>query len=151
MSIVVKEKLYLFCKGYANTRIELLKKQLEELKASLGSETKSSAGDKHETGRAMLQLEQEKLGKQMQEAEALYKVLQQIPKDNKPENAALGSLVTTNKHRYYIAISAGKHEVGNQVVYCISASTPIGKLLLRKQVGDTFLFKGVQQSILNVE
>ena len=151
MSIAVKEKLYLYCEGYVNTRIDRLKKQLEELKASLGSETKSSAGDKHETGRAMLQLEQEKLGKQMYEAEALYKVLQQIPKDNKQEKVALGSLVTTNKHLYYIAVSAGKYEVDHQEVYCISASTPIGKLLLGKQAGDAFLFNGVQQSILDVK
>ena len=35
------------------------------LRESLESEQKSSAGDKHETGRAMVQLEQEKLGKQL--------------------------------------------------------------------------------------
>ena len=150
MSTVIKEKLYSFCEGYANTRIDRLKTQLEELKASLGSETKSSAGDKHETGRAMLQLEQEKIGKQLLEAEMLKKVLQLVPKEYKPHNAALGSLVTTNKQRYYLSISAGKYENDGSVVFCISANTPIGKLLLGKQEGDEFLFNGVRQRILEL-
>lgn len=150
MSSAVKEKLYLFCEGYANTRIDRLKKQLEELKASLGSETKSSAGDKHETGRAMVQLEQEKIGKQLQEAEMLKKILQQVPKENKPQKAALGSLVTTDKHCYYLAVSAGKFEDLGSAVYCISTNTPIGKLLLGKQTGDEFLFNGVRQRILEL-
>lgn len=150
MNNSAKNELFLFCQAYVSKRIHRLTKQLDGLKASLGSETKSSAGDKHETGRAMLQLEQEKLGKQLHEAETLHRVLQQVPKDRKPEKAALGSLVTTDKNRYYIAVSAGKHEVDDWIVYCISASTPIGKLMLGKQVGDEFLFNGVRQRILEI-
>ena len=40
-----------------------MKKSILELQQSLDSETKSSAGDKHETGRAMLQIDLEKAGK----------------------------------------------------------------------------------------
>ena len=55
----MKKALLEFCWNYVNERSERLKKQSGELQESLGSETKSSAGDKHETGRAMVQLEQE--------------------------------------------------------------------------------------------
>ena len=150
MSAAIKDQLFKFCEAHVNMRIQRLTKQLEELKTSLGSETKSSAGDKHETGRAMVQLEQEKMGKQLHEAELLYKVLQQVPKDSKPGKIALGSLVTTDKHCYYIAVSAGKYENDGKTVYCISANTPIGKLLLGKQEGDEFLFNGVRQRILEL-
>jgi len=150
MSRDIKNKLYFFCKTYINERIHRLKDQIEDLKSGLGSETKSSAGDKHETGRAMLQLELEKLGKQLYEAESLFNVLQQVPQESKPFKIALGSLVTTDKGVYYLAISAGKYEDPEHVVFCISASTPIGKLLLGKEIKDHFLFNGVRQRILEI-
>ena len=45
---------------------------------ALDSESKSSAGDKHETGRAMLQLEMEKAGQQLQEVEKMKLILEKI-------------------------------------------------------------------------
>ena len=40
---------------------------MKEIKEALFEEIKSSVGDKHETGRAMLQLEREKVGNQFYE------------------------------------------------------------------------------------
>ena len=65
----IKESLLHFCQDYVRQKQEVLKKRGASLQESLNSETKSSAGDKHETGRAMVQLEQEKLGQQLQEIE----------------------------------------------------------------------------------
>lgn len=42
-----------------------LEEELNDIKEALFQDSKSTAGDKHETSRAMAQLEQEKLGKQL--------------------------------------------------------------------------------------
>nr|WP_209401900.1 GreA/GreB family elongation factor [Pseudozobellia sp. WGM2] len=118
---------------------------------SLQSETKSSAGDKHETGRAMLQLEREKLGQQLMEAEKMKAVLNKVNIDNESTSVALGSLVKTSKTFYFIAISAGEFKVGEDAVFCISVGTPIGRLLLGKSVGDSILFNENQFEILSIK
>ena len=58
----IKEQLYEFCRAYIDGRTIRINESIKSIQESLSSETKSSAGDKHETGRAMLQLEREKLG-----------------------------------------------------------------------------------------
>ena len=63
----IKENLYLQCVDFVENRFQTIQKTIDEIQESLTSETKSSAGDKHETGRAMLQLEREKAGNQLAE------------------------------------------------------------------------------------
>lgn len=146
----MKKALLEFCWEYVDERSARLKKQGDGLQESLGSETKSSAGDKHETGRAMVQLEQEKLGQQLQELEATRSVLNKINMDNPSDKVRLGSLVKTSKANYFVAISAGAFKYGDGVVYCISASAPIARLLIGKEKGDSFSFNGTPQTILEV-
>ena len=62
---MLKDLLFAHCQHYIKAKQLLLEKQKEALQLALTSESKSSAGDKHETGRAMIQLEREKLGNQI--------------------------------------------------------------------------------------
>jgi len=146
----MKKALLEFCWKHVNERTDRLKKQSDELQESLGSETKSSAGDKHETGRAMVQLEQEKLGQQLQELDATRSILNKINIDKPSNKIRLGSLVKTSMANYFIAISAGAFKHNKGVVYCISANAPIARLLLGKERGENFVFNGDEQSILEV-
>ena len=54
--------------------------------------------------------------------------------------AKLGSLIITNKANYFLAISAGEIRIDNKAYYAISPSSPIGQLLLGRQLGDTINF-----------
>jgi len=124
--------------------------QAKAIADALTSETKSSAGDKHETGRAMLQLEREKLGAQLAEAEKMQALLHKVPVKTISASVGLGTLVVTSGSWYFIAVSAGECVYENQAVYCISPATPIGKLLLGKQEGDSFTFQSKENKILTV-
>ena len=73
--MIQKEQLYNLCVTFINNRLLAVKTTLEEIQESLLSETKSSAGDKHETGRAMLQLEREKTGQQLSEIQKINQLL----------------------------------------------------------------------------
>ncbi|WP_392348668.1 3-oxoacyl-ACP synthase [uncultured Polaribacter sp.] len=103
---------------------------------ALQSETKSSAGDKHETGRAMLQLEMEKAGQQLAGITQMKVVLSKIDVLKSSKNACLGSIIITDKARYFLSLSAGQLVVEDKRYFAISVSSPIGKLLLGKQEKD---------------
>lgn len=146
----LKEALYGFCQVFINDRIVRIHSQIKEIQQALGSETKSSAGDKHETGRAMLQLEREKVGRQLAEAEKIKQVLAQVHIGSNSDTIGLGSLTRTTKGNYFLAISAGEYKDKDQSVYCISINTPIGRLLLGKSARDSFVFNGEEIVVLEI-
>ena len=137
----LRENLFFQCEAVLNNRLETVKYTINQIQEALNSETKSSAGDKHETGRAMLQLEREKAGNQLAEIEKTKQILSKINTENTSKTIVLGSVVFTTQANYYIAISAGELMVENQKFYAVSASTPIGQLLLGKTVNDEIVFR----------
>ncbi len=146
----LKEVAFAHCGTFVAERLERLNRQAKEILDALTSETKSSAGDKHETGRAMLQLDREKLGVQLAEAEKMQILLHKVPRLTSFTSVGLGALVVTNDSTYFIAVSAGETSHKNQKVYCISPATPIGKLVMGKQAGDSFSFQTKDITILTV-
>jgi len=145
-----KQTLYDFCQSFIESRISRIQNNIRDVQQSLTSETKSSAGDKHETGRAMLQLEREKLGQQLSEAEKTKAILSKVRLEKKSKTAGLGSMVKTSKAGYFLAISAGRFEDDDTDLFCISTETPIGRLLLGKSAGDSFVFNNKTIEILSV-
>lgn len=137
----LKQLLFEKCSDYVEARFSTIQSSIEEIQESLSSETKSSAGDKHETGRAMLQLEREKAGQQLAEIENVKNALAQINIEKTSETVIIGSLVYTSQFNYFIAISAGLLTVDSETFYAISSQTPIGQLLLGKRTGDSFIFR----------
>lgn len=146
----LKTELLHLCQSRLNERLNAVKTIINDLQQSLQSETKSSAGDKHETGRAMVQLEREKAGQQLAEIQKIQEVLAKINVENSSQVISLGSIVFTSKANYFIAISSGELKVGNQSFYAISPSTPIGQLLLGKTVGDTINFRDNSFDVVEV-
>ncbi|MCF7568760.1 3-oxoacyl-ACP synthase [Sabulilitoribacter arenilitoris] len=146
----LKEKLYIQCVEFVDNRFQTIQNTINEIQESLQSETKSSAGDKHETGRAMLQLEREKAGNQLSEISKIKEALIKIDISKSSKNIGLGSVVYTTKANYYLAISAGELEVDNNKFYAISPNTPMGKLLIGKSVGDEVVFRGQDFIIIEV-
>ncbi len=136
----IKNQLFALCLASLDTRLQAIQKQIVEIQESLTSETKSSAGDKHETGRAMLQLEREKAGVQLSEIQKQQDTLAKVNILKTSETICLGSVVYTSKSNYFIAISAGEIKINDEFFYAISPITPIGKLLLGKRRDDVFVF-----------
>ncbi|SHE56671.1 hypothetical protein SAMN03080594_101642 [Arenibacter palladensis] len=151
MDSSVKQRLYEFCKSFIENRLGRINSNIDSLQEALTSETKSSAGDKHETGRAMIQLEREKLGNQLAEAQLLQELFKKIPPHTKTSMVGLGSLVITDQHNYYMGISAGELKMDGVSYFAIAPNTPIGKLLLGKAVGDMVVFNSRKIVIRQIE
>ena len=137
----LKHELYAKCASFVAARQAKIQNQIIEIQESLTSETKSTAGDKHETGRAMLQLEREKAGRQLAEVEKLKTALSKIDITKASELIGLGSVVLTSNANYFMAISAGQMTVNSQSFFAISPNTPIGLLLMGKKIGDGIAFR----------
>jgi transcription elongation GreA/GreB family factor len=137
----IKAELYSKCKDFIDNRIQTIQNTINEIQESLLSETKSSAGDKHETGRAMLQLEREKSGQQLAQAQKVKETLSKIDTAKTSTTICLGSIVYTTQANYYISISAGQFKVNNDLLFAISPNTPIARILLTKKTGDEIVFR----------
>lgn len=115
------------------------------------SDTKSSAGDKHEVGRAMVQQELDKQEAQHAHLLTLQRELQRVPLERSFAQVAFGSLVTTDQGSYFIAIGLGPVHVEGHTCYAISLAAPIGQLLNGKAAGDSVLFNGKRIVVKSVE
>lgn len=143
----IKKELYKKCEIFVSKRLQTIQDIISSNQKALQSETKSSAGDKHETGRAMLQLEIEKAGQQLQSISHMNEILSKINIEKTSTIAHLGSLVKTNEATYFLSISAGQFVVANENYFAVSVSSPIGKLLLGKSENDIVVFNGNQIKI----
>ncbi|WP_440120303.1 3-oxoacyl-ACP synthase [Tenacibaculum sp. Ill] len=149
--INIKEELYKQCELYVNKRLQTVEETITSHQKALQSETKSSAGDKHETGRAMLQLEMEKASQQLSGIAQMKETLAKINTDTTSKVAHLGSVVTTTSTiNYFISVSVGLLIVKEKKYFAISPSSPIGRLILGKKEGESFEFNGAKNIIKEI-
>lgn len=141
LTLALKQKAKAACLEKLQVKMQVCHKQLYDIQLDLASETKSSAGDKYETGRAMLQIEREKLGQQLAELEQLEQVLKSISTAQQHSQIGLGSFIKTTQHNYFISVSLGEIELDGFLFYAISKQTPIAEALLGKTKGDDAKFR----------
>ena len=142
-----KQKLIKTCSNYLKDKINSLHAIINEVSEASNSESKSSAGDKHETSKAMMQLEIEKLGTQLNEAELQLVEFEKINFNKNFQCIEQGSLVETNNGCFLIASSIGKIIVDNKTVFVISSKSPLAIALAGKQQNDVLSFNGVEYVI----
>jgi len=132
-------------------KIQLLNDAINAAKESRDNETKSSVGDKYETGRAMVQMELEKSQAQLVQTENLKASLSRIDPNKLFTTVEFGSLVKTNQGIYFFLIAFGKIVIENENVFCLSPVSPIGKVLAGKTVGDKVMFQGKDIEIQSID
>jgi transcription elongation GreA/GreB family factor len=131
-------------------KITLLHKEIASTQESRNADTKSSAGDKYETGRAMAQMELEKNQAALSRTIKLRKELLMMDLEKKFKKVEFGSLVFTKQGNYFISFGLGKITISKQDYYAISLGSPIGKALYQKTSGDTVVFQGREIIVLEV-
>jgi transcription elongation GreA/GreB family factor len=128
----------------------IVKNEIQLAIETRDNETKSNVGDKFETTREMMQLEIEKNVLQLNKYELQKNELLKIDVYKIHKKAELGSLVFTTENIYFISIGTGKMEIENNSVFCISLSSPIGKLLQNKKEGEKINFQGKEISLIKI-
>lgn len=145
-----KEDILLKLKNQLSMRHIELEQYALDLQESLSSESKSTAGDKHDTSRAMIHLEQEKIQHQFSEIQLQLNQLERIRQVVPKRSIGFGSLVTTSSELFLVGIGLGKQIINGQIIYCVGIESPIGKLLLGKTLNENFIFNGSSQEITEI-
>lgn len=146
----LKEDLFEACTRFVSEKLMNIETVMQANRMGLENESKSSAGDKHETGRAMLHLEMEKASQQFEVVSKMKEVLQRIEINSTSKHIKLGSLVETDQGFYFLSISAGQVKIGHNVYYAVSSSSPIGAVLLGKGQGEQVILGPKTIQILSV-
>lgn len=135
-----REAILEACFAYVHNKIAEVTLAMESAGTSLQEDTKSSAGDKYETGREMIQQDLNRFQQQISLAQEDLHTLQRIKQTEPSATVSLGTVLKTDKHNwYFIAISIGRLQAYPDL-FVISPVSPIGKLLLGKRKGDKINF-----------
>ena len=146
----LKSTLLKICYRQIDERYDRINNSIKDIEASLFEESKSSAGDKHETGRAMLQIERENVSKQLLEVEHVRQALNKVDIDNPSDHVHLGSLVYTTQGIFFISISAGAIDIELTTYLAVSPNSPIGHPLMGKEKGEEFSFHDLDYTLTQV-
>ena len=146
----IKKELHSLCVSFVQSRIDEATYAINATQQAANEETKSSAGDKYETGRAMMQQETDRNQAQLNEAKKLMIALNQISSNTVFKTGETGSLVITNNGKFYIAISAGTLTLKGESYFAVSPASPIGLRLKGLKADDEFTLNGKQYQVAEV-
>ena len=146
----IKELLYEKCAEFVSERIAVLEQAIVSAREAASDDTKSSAGDKYETTREMMQQEISRNQKQLLEARKLKHTLETIHPGSRTSKIQNGSLTITSNGKFYISISAGQINLENDTFFAISQVSPMGRVLLGLKKGQKTTFNGKEIEILEV-
>jgi hypothetical protein len=143
----IKDKLYQLCADFIEQRIHTAETALLQAQEASNDDTKSSAGDKFETTREMMQQDITRNKSLLMDAKQNLQLLHSIKDVPVSETIRNGSLVYTSNGVFYISISAGQLNLEGQTYFAISAASPVGKLMTGKKVSEVFSFNQKEYQI----
>ncbi len=113
--------------------------------------------DRYDSYRTKMMRSRDMYAKQLSNANAGIRVLQELINLPPFEKAEHGAIVITDKQRFFLSIGAGKFVVndpesptGMHYYFAISAQTPIYLAIKGKTTGDNFIVNGIAQTIKEV-
>lgn len=149
--MTMKKKIYNHYLEIVADKTVMLQKILADLKESGSNETKSTAGDKHETALAMLQIEQANTRAQLQEVLTQQAALEKIDPSISAMVIVNGSLVKTSRGYLFMSIALGKAVLENIMVIALSPQSPLGQKLMGLKVGETAAINNMEYLIESIE
>ena len=147
----LKQKIHQHYLQIVNYKINLLQQDLADLKESGANETKSSAGDKHETALAMLQIEQANKREQLAQVVVQKIMLEKINPTIATNVVLSGSLIKTDKGYLFMSVALGKAVVEGITLTSLSPQSPLGKELMGLKAGDTAVVNNKSYYIETIE
>lgn len=133
-----------------NANVAMLQQVLADLKESGSNETKSTAGDKHETALAMLQIEQANARGQLQELQIQKTFFEKINPALTSTTILTGSLIKTNRGYFFMSIAMRKISINNMTVFAISPQSPLGKKLMGLKTGECAVINNISYAIESI-
>ena len=147
--LALKIKIIEKIKKEIEGKIVDVKSNYENTRESRNADTKSSAGDKYETGREMIQIEMNKLQALLSQYQSQLNLMASL--DSKPhELVKNGSLVKTNQGYFFIGLGLGKMQIETIEFFSISMDSPLGLQLKSKVKNDFYELAGKKYQVLDI-
>lgn len=146
----LRKQVFLHYKQQVDDKIHIFRDMIIDLSEDSLSDAKSSAGDKHQTTLSMMHLEQEKLNRKLAEFIEQKNILDKIDISVKTSKIVIGSLVQTNELLVFLSTALPKIIIENKTIFSISPQSPLGKMLLGKEIGFEFEINAKQYKIINI-
>lgn len=143
----LKKLVFQSCHQQIRERVANIEVAIEQAEHAGADDTKSSAGDKYETTREMMQQEIERNQSQLLEAKKALFQLEQLEDINSNDQVVLGSLIDTNRGLFYLSISLGQLLVDGHKVMVLSPASPLGQIFNGKNKNSSFSFNGISYTI----
>jgi len=145
-----KLEVWLAAKLLQETRLLEIEEAIKKVRESGNNESKSSMGDKYETGKAMSQNEIYMLSQQQENLLKEYRKLLQIKPEKTSQIVEIGSLVQTEKSYCLIAAAIGTLILGEHKISIISEVSPLAKLLLGKKANQQINLEQKETKIIAI-
>ncbi len=146
----LKQKAHKKVLALINKKIETAQNAIDAAIESRDNETKSSVGDKYETGRAMMQNEQQRNEVRLAIALGLKSDMKQIPPSKTSIKVEAGALLNLGETIIYVSVGLGKIKLDQLTIFAISMASPLGQALHNKVIGDKIMFKEKESVILAI-
>ncbi|MEN9001281.1 MAG: hypothetical protein ABF242_03100, partial [Flavobacteriales bacterium] len=132
-------------------KIQGLNDIMSETQSSANSDTKSSAGDKHETSRAMAHLENERLGRQLEVLNLQLETIYTIKPETINSNITIGTIIECEDFNFFISTGLGKLKLTDKsLFFAIAPDSPIGIQLKNKKIGESITVGTKKQTLVNI-
>ena len=142
-----KDLLLAACRKYVDQRIANAQEAIAAASEAAADDTKSSAGDKFETTREMMQQELDRHHQLLVDAKRMEQTLDTMDIRVTGGPVRTGSIVTTNRGAFFIAISLGQLPMDGQTYWVISPASPLAQCFIGAQVGQIVAFNGTDYII----
>ena len=145
-----KPALHALCHAFIEQRIVAARTAMQAAQESSSSETKSSAGDKYETGREMANAERDRNAAHMQQAQQLQAELARISPDAALRCRAARRPRAAPAWGSSTSASAPASWQGTDV-FAVSPAAPVAVALKGLRAGEEAVFNGKVVRVLAVE
>ena len=145
-----KEDLHQYCRSILESKIHELQKEIAKISEDASNETKSSMGDKYETGREMMMQEKNKLAEQLSLTFKQLSFFNQISLNGSFNSVKSGALVRLKTGFFYLVTSVGKISFEGKEVFVLSPQAPLAQSMWGKKKGEGFSMNNSEQEILEI-
>ncbi len=143
----IKSKLINTCVSSLESGMEQTRKLSEEIQEQISEYGQNK--DRYDSFRTKMERTKEMYMQQMEKAASNIKTLMEIPIEQN-HIVGHGSIVITDKQRFFVSVGVGKMLSDSQDYFLISVSAPIYNVMRDRKVGDTFIFNNQKHTILEI-
>ncbi|MCR4659439.1 MAG: hypothetical protein K5650_03990 [Bacteroidales bacterium] len=136
------------CRAHQQHIADVAKAEMES--AQQQSNDYGANVDRYDSYRTKMLRARDMYAQQLSNANAGLRALDELLTQSPTAEASHGSIVVTNRGRFFLSIGLGKFMAGTDTYYAISAQTPVYMALRGHRVGDKVVVGGAEQTITDI-